>query len=78
MTCFLTSSPSSQFLFIVFVLGDKHYCPGFYDKHGIWNNGFYCPMWGTADTKYCCGVETSRYCCQRPEDREASGSSDTP
>ena len=61
-----------------FVLGDKHYCPGFYDKHGIWNNGFYCPMWGTADTRYCCGVETSRYCCQRPEDREASGSSDTP
>ncbi|CAF0916663.1 unnamed protein product [Adineta ricciae] len=33
-------------------------CPGFLDRHGIWNNGFDC-----SSSRVCCGTETNRYCC---------------
>ncbi|UJR33044.1 hypothetical protein I4U23_020503 [Adineta vaga] len=33
-------------------------CPGFLDRHGIWNNGFDC-----SSPRICCGTETNRFCC---------------
>ncbi|XP_064605191.1 uncharacterized protein LOC135470278 isoform X2 [Liolophura sinensis] len=41
-----------------------HYCPGYVDEHGQWNNGFTCPKWSSSPTQqYCCGSQYKRYCC---------------
>ncbi|CAF0860107.1 unnamed protein product [Didymodactylos carnosus] len=38
-------------------------CPGFLDRHGIWNNGFDCPPPSAGPIRMCCGTESERYCC---------------
>lgn len=62
---------------VVYLLSDgaAEYCSGYTDKHGQWNNGFFCPKWGRPDQVYCCGPENHRYCCtiQRDDDSENFG-----
>ncbi|CAH1782985.1 unnamed protein product [Owenia fusiformis] len=42
----------------------KEYCSGYVDNYGIWNNGFFCPMWkDNPPVEICCGNTTYRYCC---------------
>lgn len=46
------------------------FCQGFKDKHGQWNNGFHCPIWGPTDRHYCCGTAEHKYCCPKPDPHE--------
>ena len=50
------------------------YCTGYVDDEGKWRKGFYCPkkedgvssMDNSKDV-FCCGTQTSKYCCERKE-----------
>ncbi|CAF1015323.1 unnamed protein product [Adineta steineri] len=37
-------------------------CSGFIDIHGIWNNGFACPIQNSIQY-FCCGTDNYHYCC---------------
>ncbi|CAI9737207.1 Hypothetical predicted protein [Octopus vulgaris] len=52
--------------------GNKEdFCHGFFDVHGQWNNGFFCPIWSpNVNQVYCCGEENDRYCC-KPGDQSS-------
>ncbi|GAB1601955.1 uncharacterized protein LOC115221543 [Argonauta hians] len=54
------------------VKGNKEdFCHGFFDVHGQWNNGFFCPIWSSdVNQVYCCGDEKDRYCC-KPGDQSS-------
>jgi hypothetical protein len=45
---------------------ETHFCHGYTDEHGIWNNGFYCPKWGDPGERYCCSDEKAHFCCPPP------------
>ncbi|CAF0974727.1 unnamed protein product [Didymodactylos carnosus] len=47
-------------------------CPGFLDRHGIWNNGFDCPSSSNGPIRACCGTENERYCCVPDDDDQTS------
>lgn len=56
------------------VLGVE-YCTGYVDGDGQWRKGFYCPKKAESvsavESKskdiFCCGSQTSKYCCERKE-----------
>ena len=35
---------------------------------GKWNTGFYCPSSGENRNVFCCGSDTSKYCCTRKDE----------
>ncbi|CAF0916603.1 unnamed protein product [Adineta ricciae] len=37
-------------------------CSGFIDVHGVWNNGFECPIQQLVQY-FCCGSDNYHYCC---------------
>lgn len=61
-----------------FPVTKQAYCPGYIDKHGIWNNGFNCPQLSTEPRTYCCGHDRHRYCCPVPDDYTDDSGDTTP
>lgn len=50
------------------------YCTGYVDETGTWRKGFYCPKKSDGSGSlerpkdiFCCGTQTSKYCCERKE-----------